>query len=150
MTLQELDVIYSNAYEKAYYFGEPPHFKALPADEYIALSEWASLQAMAAVVRALRDEVSKHDYLREVDFMFNEILGDAGEKVAGRVGETKHPDVTSPAIAPTPAVCVWTKYMNGAATTSCQPIYCLEVGNKKPGDDCPLCWKEIKFTEAKT
>ena len=51
----------------------------------ILMTEETDDAGMRAVVRALRDEVSKHDYLREVDFMFNEILGDAGTATAGAI-----------------------------------------------------------------
>lgn len=107
------------------------------------------VEGMRAVVRALRDEVSKHDYLREVDFMFNEILGAAGDEVAGRVGETKHPDVTSPATDPAPAVCEWTCVAEGAE----YDIYDVGCDSEslsawRRPEHCPSCGKPIKFTEA--
>lgn len=74
-------------------------------------------EGIAAVIRALRDEFTKLGTLEFQDSWavlrkFNEILGDAGEKVAGSSaregeadGELRTPSARSPATAPAPAVC---------------------------------------------
>ena len=121
---------------------------------------------IAAVIRALRDEFGRimypgDDWNRQgILEQFDQILAtsEGGQAAGGPTREDGRTtdagfdslpaDVEPLTPAATAPVCVWTKYMNGAATTSCQTIYCLEVGDKKPGDDCPLCWREIKFTEA--
>lgn len=117
---------------------------------------------IAAVVRAVRDEIVEGGnckYCVATTAMYNEILGDAGsEKVAG--GSTREDEkaveaagdkgpvtVNSPATTPAPAVCEWTKrkYEPG--------FYATPHGIKfkdRRYDNCGICGREIKFTEAKT
>ena len=115
-----------------------------------------------AIVRALRDEIvpptksraaSSTMLTRHVRDVFNEILGDAGEKVADytcngvRVFITQDPPATDAA----PAVCVWTVDRDpdgeGHYETQCQNGWTLLHG--KPALDgysfCPSCGKPIKF-----
>ena len=111
---------------------------------------------IVAVVRRLRDEL----YLDmgpgaswtpgEVERWHNQILGDAGEKVAECSSVALSP---TPATDAAPAVCEW--QMAGfnwdKRWPQCDPTsgpmfvtYRASIPQK-----CPLCFRPIKFTEAK-
>ena len=139
--------------------------------------------AMRVVVRALRNEIylefDDDETVKEViEYIDNEILGDAGEKVAGgptsngglkgsakshdsdrerKDGAEVSPRPTDPATDPipdaAPAVCEW--QMAGfnwdKRWPQCDPTsgpmfvtYRASIPQK-----CPLCFRPIKFTEAK-
>lgn len=108
-----------------------------------------------AIVRALRDEIvpptksraaSSTMLTRHVRDVFNEILGDAGEKVADytcngvRVVITQDPPATDAA----PAVCVWTGEEYVTYSTSCESEHEVDP-HKAPPTYCPSCGKPIKF-----
>lgn len=106
---------------------------------------WEAERAgIAAIVRALRDDTAIN--LCACKFWLDDILGDAGEKVAEYTGGMNDLSVT-PATDPAPAVCEWTKrkYEPG--------FYATPHGIKfkdRRYDNCGICGREIKFTEAKT
>lgn len=92
----------------------------------------------------------------QVNKVFNEILGDAGERVAGVSvgnGETELDRTSGPAPAtdPAPAVCVWAQQSLQAFYNSACGLDSMTHGNAvcKCQDTCPSCGLPIKFTEAK-
>lgn len=116
---------------------------------------------VVAIVRALRDELSKCDWDEGENMIdaLDAILGDAGEKVAGgstREDERKDngcltPAGPKPATDAAPAVCVWKPISLFADIEH----YSTKHGVKnrmhlyRGGDVCPYCLAPIKFTEAK-
>lgn len=130
---------------------------------------------IAAVIRAVRDEIVEDGnckYCVATTAMYNEIIGDAGEKnlldagsggrsatsettsgdVANAQGEASPRRVVpnSPATAPAPAVCVWQRDPEPVQMVSacgyrvdCSPYFFVPTGH------CPSCGLPIKFTEAK-
>ena len=106
---------------------------------------------IAAVVRALRDEIVEDGnckYCVATTAMYNEILGAAGDEVAGQdTAETPEAiERSTPATAPAPAVCEWIRDFDPFCWTACSGEQRIEKGMV----DCPSCGKPIKFTEAKT
>lgn len=107
--------------------------------------------AMRVVVRALRDEMTKLGALEFQDSWtvlrkFDEILGDAGDEVAGG----PRPEAmggTPPATEPAPAVCEWTRKPYTALYSSCCDADYLR--NVTDSGMCNRCGRPIKFTEAK-
>ena len=98
----------------------------------------AERAGVTAIVRALRDEIVPDgewwDHA-DVKGWFNEILGDAGEKVADAA----------------PAVCVWTPYTDEPLGADWWRT-CKDVRHRYKFDGhhpCASCGKPIKFTEAK-
>ena len=142
--------------------------------------EGSDREGVTAIVRALRDETRHMTLNRDsLEELFTQILGDAGEKVAGgsaredeqaaQPGSTtpatpkdeEHFGVTVgrefPATDAAPAVCVWTETSIdplGYAwlNSSCGLVDCHErdvLMQPDPQKHCPSCGKPIKFTEAK-
>lgn len=137
-------------------------------NDHVALAAGPALAmrraGIAAVVRVLRDEIfdargnASYGSLAIYD-LFNEILGEAGEKVGEApdlptrtvqlTGITKsaRPDVQfEPATDPAPAVCVW----RDIPMTS---EYLAKCGWRQSNIDhrtnCPSCGKPIRYVEAK-
>lgn len=126
------------------------------AAEYIDPADTTNVAwraGIAAVVRALRDELSKCDWDEGENMIdaLDEILGDAGnEKVAGVSvgnGETELDRTSGPAPAtdPAPAVCVWTdvgdKYRSACGRSH------FAWTSRDGVVVCPHCKAPIKFTE---
>lgn len=119
---------------------------------------------IAAVVRALRDELSMSKDINSCSAcdanydLFHEILGDAGEKVAG--GSTREDGLGGveqavPALTPAtdaaPAVCAWTLREAGRERSEwqgCEKVWRTYTQGLEP-TTCPSCGKLIAFTEAK-
>ena len=111
---------------------------------------------IAAVVRALRDELSMSKDINSCSAcdanydLFHEILGDAVEKVAG--GSTREDeqscnssDGSSPATDAAPAVCEWRGSKDGQlAYMGCTKRLEWTYDRRK----CPSCGKSIEFKEA--
>lgn len=124
-------------------------------------------KGIAAVVQALRDEMgfwwTGCDCCDRNEDVFDEILGDAGEKVAGgstrkdgKAGSSATITVAetgaSPAADHSPKVCEWTQQNLQAFYNSACGLNSMTHGNAvcKCQDTCPSCKAPIKFTEAKT
>jgi hypothetical protein len=99
---------------------------------------------LARVIRALQDEMQFGDWTAW--HRLNEILGDAGEKVAEYTGGMNDLSVT-PATDPAPAVCEWKQLgdRHGHFTRECSKYPTTSAA----GDYCSNCGKPIKFTEVK-
>ena len=142
MTLDDLEKIYGAAYWTR------PELEP----------DGARRAGIAAVIRALRDEMSGPEW-GDTRLWFDEILGDAGEKVAG--GPTREDGRTTDAAVslyaaadgpPAPATslpkCVWTKLPKFGFSISCTDKWLMN--SNYGGDTCPECGRliEYKFTEA--
>lgn len=116
----------------------------------------AGRAGIRAVVVALRDamcgNIKSNQSAAEAWAIFEEILGDAGEKVAGDgkadgtgsfVGER---DPKAPATDAAPAVCVWTPEEYVTHSTSCESEHEVDP-HKAPPMYCPSCGKPIIFKE---
>ena len=109
---------------------------------------------IAAVVRAVRDAIVEDGnckYCVATTAMYNEILGDAEEKVAGNqwTASTQPPMRNNADAAP--AVCVWTPYTDENLGANWWRS-CGGVRHRYSFDGhhpCASCGKFIKFTEAK-
>lgn len=121
---------------------------------------------IAAVVRAVRDEIVEDGnckYCVATTAMYNEILGDAGEKVGthgspeldedarkleamGQDPGMTLEELLAPATDAAPDVCVWIDQVKGMAWAGCNnKLYPI----KSAVNGCNGCGKPIKFTEAK-
>lgn len=108
-----------------------------------------------AVVRALRDETRHMTLNRDgLEELFTQILGDAGEKVAGGSTREDGPGGVEQAVPAltlatdaAPAVCVWTGEEYVTYSTSCESEHEVDP-HKAPPTYCPSCGKPIAFTEA--
>lgn len=107
--------------------------------------------SMRVVVRALRDETRHMTLNRDsLEELFTQILGDAGEKVAGgstrEDGQALLSAASTPATDAAPAVCVWAYDVR----TDPWP-WRSSCGNgwRDSKRTCPQCKKQVKFTEAK-
>lgn len=117
---------------------------------------------IAAVIMALRDDIipERMRLTRANDTCtrsslrryFNEILGDAGDEVAGaeRVGTPTSAvaQAKTPATDPAPAVCVWEVDGRNLWFARC-PKQMGHRSYSQPPSHCPACKAPIKFTEAK-
>jgi hypothetical protein len=112
----------------------------------------ADRAGVTAIVRALRDEIVSRTARNTLD----QILGDAGEKVAGGLPDDAVPiplmrpesAISAPATDAAPAVCVWTGEEYVTYSTSCESEHEVDP-HKAPPTYCPSCGKPIAFTEAK-
>jgi len=110
-----------------------------------------------AVVRALRDETRHMTLNRDgLEELFTQILGDAGEKVAGGSTREDGPGGVEQAVpaltlatAAAPAVCVWNPNAKGWWVASCDKRYSFRKSALSKLSECPECNAPIKFTEAK-
>ena len=107
-----------------------------------------------AVVRALRDETRHMTLNRDgLEELFTQILGDAGEKVAGGSTREDGPGGVEQAVPAltlatdaAPAVCVWRGSKDGQlAYMGCTKRLEWTYDRRR----CPSCGKSITFTEAK-
>jgi hypothetical protein len=111
------------------------------------------------VVERLRDEIfdargnASYGSLAIYD-LFNEILGDAGEKVAGGTSREAAPEgvtltCSTPATDAAPAVCEWTKGFETYENRKWWRAACGHSFYGTPTFENCKCGKPIKFTEAK-
>jgi len=117
----------------------------------------AGRAGVTAIVRALRDELSKCDWDEGENMIdaLDEILGDAGaEKVAGGSTREDGPGGVEQAVPAltlatdaAPAVCEWTGEEYVTYSTSCESEHEVDP-HKAPPTYCPSCGKPIAFTEA--
>lgn len=134
---------------------------SIPGESFIYMMHRAQLAGIAAVVRALRDEMHAHPgecwACEDNRNKFNEILGAAGDEVADTVAQVVEPlevrEVTgaSPVRAatdPAPSVCVWTD-VGDAYRSACGRSH-FAWTSRDGVVVCPHCKALIKFTEAKT
>lgn len=115
---------------------------------------------IAAVVRALRDEIVEDGdckYCVATTAMYNQILGAAGEKVAGvlavesREGAMISEAPEAPATDPAPAVCEYRNAFVAHENRNWRRRKCDgEVVYREAPGHCLYCGLPIKFTEAKT
>lgn len=119
-----------------------------------------SLDAMRAVVTALRDEMLPPEYTHLTDAekgwlqFFNEILASRGDEAAGSVAQVVEPlevrEVTGaspvrPAAAPAADVCEWTRSKRpGSYIPRCQKGEIF----RNPYEHCPACGLPVAFVEA--
>ena len=119
---------------------------------------------VTAIVRVLRDEtcgnIESNQSAAEAWAIFEAILGDAGEKVAGNNEGYSHaePSPATDTMPPlykmlempdaAPAVCVWTGEEYVTYSTSCESEHEVDP-HKAPPTYCPSCGLPIAFTEAK-
>ena len=117
----------------------------------------ADRAGVTAIVRALRDETRHMTLNRDgLEELFTQILGDAGEKVAGGSTREDGPGGVEQAVpaltlatAAAPAVCVWNPNAKGWWVASCDKRYSFRKSALSKLSECPECNAPIKFTEAK-
>lgn len=132
-------------------------------DDAVAAVRNLRRDKIAAVVRALRDEMTKLGALEFQDSWavlrkFGEILNDAGDEKVGTHGSPELDDDARKleamgqdtgatlAAEPAPAVCEWTDSGGMLWATECGQSYGAFVSRFGKDAYCPRCNKTIKFS----
>jgi hypothetical protein len=164
VTVEELTKLFDDA-------AAQEHLRNLSAPDYKFDVRDMVRAGVTAIVWALRDELSMSKDINSCSAcdanydLFHEILGDAGEKVAGNNEGYSHaepspatdPVLYSPALErlvthadPAPAVCVWTHKESWIGEGVAGEAGCDGARRfRRRKRNCPSCGLPIKFTEAK-